>query len=64
MDHEDPNLHHYLAIIEIFIGVRQACKLSGTAVQVDVTGPKDWQETHFRLPRVSCGDTNMDETPV
>lgn len=47
---------HYIAIIEILIGVWQAGELSGAAVQVDIAGPKGGQETHFRLPCGSCGD--------
>lgn len=51
-------------MVEIFIGVWQASELSGTAVQVDVTGPKDWQETYFRLPVVRCGEIQTDLTSL
>lgn len=55
---------HHLAIVEILIWVWESCELSGTAIQVDVAGTKDWEETHFRLPRVSCREIQSDSTSL
>lgn len=52
----------YLAIIETVIWIWETSELPGTAIQVDKAGPKNWQETHFGLPRVLCGETETDWT--
>lgn len=51
-----------LAIVEILVRVREPGELSGTAIQVDIAGTKDWEEAHLRLPCVGCGETPLTQS--
>lgn len=64
MDSKNLRSLRHLAIVEVLIWVWESCELSGTAIQVDVGGTKDWEETHFRLARVSCGEIQSDSTSL